>query len=462
VVDLYQGFTATQAPSQPTADATTPNGGGVIITGGTGACVNPTGAPNYWDIGVRGDTGPTNHASGVTLSPFYSVLSNVTGYTGSTQHNTIANPALLSEYCNGSRVPPENGGLGYQVPPGVADATVPNPIFSLTPAATVDEGNNWINISWGPLSLANTSNGTLNGTTLGNYGPSSTSSVINYIPVSASTYGPAPSLDFFGVQRKTNNFVDAGAVEFTGTAAPVLSASVAPSPLAFGNWAAGTTSSAQTLTVTNSGNTALAGGAFTFGGGIPQPFSRPAGAAGGTCGAGLAVGASCTINVVFSPATATSFTRSLTVAYTGATVTGSPVTLTGTGVATRAALSVTPSPLTITLPSLAACTTPACVAAATTGTGTVTLTNTAAAGGAQVAVTGVNVPVGGSVFTWFFNAAGNTCTGATLAPGGTCTVTVRFTNVLAARGVNRNDTITFTDNGVGNTQTGNLVGFATP
>jgi len=34
---------------------------------------------------------------------------------------------------------------------------------------------------------------------------------------------------------------------------------------------------------------------------------------------------------VFTPPTATSFSRTLTVAYTGATVTGSPVTLTGTG-----------------------------------------------------------------------------------------------------------------------------------
>ena len=32
---------------------------------------------------------------------------------------------------------------------------MPNPIFNLTPAATVDEGNNWINLSWGPLSLTN-------------------------------------------------------------------------------------------------------------------------------------------------------------------------------------------------------------------------------------------------------------------------------------------------------------------
>jgi hypothetical protein len=104
--------------------------------------------------------------------------------------------------------------MGYQVPPGIADATVPNPIFNLTPAATVDEGNNWINIAWGPLAMTNP----VTNVTLGNYAPTATSSVINYIPSSATTnYNEAPSLDFFGNARKTKNAVDAGAVEFGAT-----------------------------------------------------------------------------------------------------------------------------------------------------------------------------------------------------------------------------------------------------
>ena len=37
----------------------------------TGAC--PAGA-SYWDIGVYGDTGPSNHSSGFSLLPTYSVL----------------------------------------------------------------------------------------------------------------------------------------------------------------------------------------------------------------------------------------------------------------------------------------------------------------------------------------------------------------------------------------------------
>jgi hypothetical protein len=183
----------------------------------TGAC--PT--ASYWDLGVRGDTGPTNHSSGVTLSPEASVITNTAGYAGGGtgfRTNTSANPQVVSLYCNGSRIPPEFGGTGYQVPPGISDATVPNPIFNLTPAATVDEGNNWINISWGPLSLTNPA-GTV---VLGNYAPASGGSpVVNYITPanSSTTYAAAPARDFFGNLRKTNNAVDIGAIEFTGAAA---------------------------------------------------------------------------------------------------------------------------------------------------------------------------------------------------------------------------------------------------
>ena len=97
------------------------------MTGGTGACVN---GASYWDIGVRGDTGPTNHSSGFTLTPQFSVLTNLTGYTG---HNNLAPSALglVSQYCNGSRMPPEFASGGYQVPPGTNEGTVPVPVFSL-------------------------------------------------------------------------------------------------------------------------------------------------------------------------------------------------------------------------------------------------------------------------------------------------------------------------------------------
>ena len=451
VVALFNSFTNTPAPSQPQAGGSTGNGQGSIITGGTGACT----AANYWEIGVRGDTAPNNHASGVTLSPTYSVLTDASDYS-STLHNSGSNPTVISQYCNGSRVPPELGSAGYQVPPGTNESNVPVPIFSLTPGATVDEGNNWINMSWGPLALTHP----VSGAALANYALATGSPAIDYIGSTAATYALAPTSDYFGNPRKTttNPCVDVGAVDIAAgliCGGSVPTATVTGST-AFGNWAVGTTSATQNLTVTNTGGVALSGGTFVFGGGTPQPFSRvttgsfPAGAP--NCGATLAVGASCTIKVAFAPTTATSFTRTLTVAYTGATVTPTPVTLTGTGVATRATMSISPNPLTITLPT-----------GNITGTGTVTLTNTASAGGSQVAVSNVGVS-GGSILSYFFNVVlgGDNCSGTTLQPGGSCTVQVRFTNVGSPRGSDRAGTITFTDSGNGGSQNGSLIGHANP
>ncbi len=212
VVSLKNAFTGTSAPSQPQADATSPNGGGVIVTGGTGAC---TPGVSYWDLGVRGDTAPANHTGSSNagrLAPSYSIISTIGGtgdYAVAALHNSSGNPTFLSQYCNGSRVPPELASMGYQVPPGISDAQVPNPVFNLTPAATIDEGNNWINMSWGPLSMFQP----VNGKVLGNYSPAAGSSVINLVPNGTQNYSDAPSQDFFGSNRK-NGSVDAGAVEF--------------------------------------------------------------------------------------------------------------------------------------------------------------------------------------------------------------------------------------------------------
>jgi hypothetical protein len=561
LVSLFDAFTGVAAPVQTAAGQC-----------GTGV--------SYWDIGVRGDTGPSSHGSGFTLSPTFSVLDDPGDYPAGS--NLGVNPSIVAQYCNGSRVPPEcsvsagcGGPSGYGVPPGIVDASTPNPIFSLTPSATVDEGNNWINVSWGPLDLSNPalnsgtgSTGTGNwgsGPLFANYALNAGSSAIDYVPV-AQTH---PTTDFFGNPRPdpaNPTHFDVGAVEYqnsvsvllvvtpsslafgtvvdgttsaaqtltlrndgvtaatgiglgafpagfsrpagaaggtcgttatftlaanstctinvvfsptavqtysgtvgitaaltvngspislsgTGVAA-VRTATVSPNPAAFGIWPTGIASAPLPLTVTNTGNVALAGGTFTFGGGTPQPFSRPTGTAGGTCGAALAVGATCTINVVFTPTATGPFSRTLTVAYTGATVTGSPVTLTGTGTATRATVSITPNPLTITLPT---------GILNITGTGTITFRNTAPAGGANVTVTNITVS-GGSILTYFFNvlAGSDTCTGAAIAPGASCTVGVRFTNVFSPRGVNRTGTITFTDSGTGTPQAGSLIGFATP
>ncbi len=521
-----------------------PNGATAAVSQNlTGACND--GGASYWDIGIRGDKLPGGTIAGGTavglLAPTWSILTNTTAsQAGAGTNDFTVNPLLTATYCNGSRVPIEamtSGAVpfanGWQVPPGTNEANaLPTPVFTLAPSATVDEGNNWINLRWGPLSLSYPG---------ANVNPSlqSGSPAINKIASNAgSPYTLAPGDDFFGNTRKqAGNNVDIGAVEFfvppntplasvspasltfpstvvgvtsatqtltlssngtapltgitvavtgpfsraggscgatlgtallptgtctitiaftptatgaaTGTvtitsnvavtnspvalsgtgAVATRTATVSPSPLAFGNWATGTTSNPMNLTVTNTGNTALAGGTFN---GIAAPFARvttgtfPAGA--GNCGATLAVGASCTIKVRFAPTAVTSSSNSLTVAYTGATVTPTPLSITGAGVAAKAAVSISPNPLTVNINSTA---------------GTVTFTNNAAAGGSSVAVT--NVAVSGANLLWAFTKGTDNCTGANLAPGASCTVQVNLTGIVILGPTT--GSITFTDTG---------------
>jgi len=432
IVTLYNSVSNVPAPSQTA----------------TGSCP----AASYWDLGVRGDTGPTNHAvPAFTLNPTYSVLTSTAGYPGT--NNTQVNPAVVSQYCNGSRIPPEFGGTGYQVPPGISDATVPNPIFNLTPAATVDEGNNWVNISWGPLSLTNPAGTTV----LGNYAPTAGSSVINRTPSSAGdAFTLAPAVDFFGTLRKTNGAVDAGAVEFVG-GTPVAIASVTGGPLTFTGVVVGTTSAPQTLTLHNTGTAALTGINVA----VAPPFARP----GGNCGVTLAAGGTCTITITFAPTSTTPVTSSATI--TGSvSVSGSPVQLNGTGVAAVVSATLTPTthnfggvtrncPGTTTLQIMACAGDPLQVFTLT-NTGNVTLT-----GITQGALGGANANEF-SVFRVFSTcgpAGGGQLLGQTsLAPGSACIVTVQFKPLTAQTTGAKAATISVGD--LAGTQTSTLTGTA--
>ena len=121
----------------------------------TGDCAS---GANYWDVGVRGDTGPADHSGGGTLTMSNSIVTSLTGISGTANLAPSTSP-VIAQYCNGSRVPPENGGHGYNAPAGRSETTGLSTVFQLfniTPAATVDEGTNWINLSYGPLTLYST------------------------------------------------------------------------------------------------------------------------------------------------------------------------------------------------------------------------------------------------------------------------------------------------------------------
>ncbi|WP_165614436.1 choice-of-anchor Q domain-containing protein [Paraburkholderia ginsengiterrae] len=182
----------------------------------------------YWDIGAYGDTSASNRQATLTMHPQYSILTDAGDYPGA--HNSNMNPAVVHQYCNGSRVPPEAGGIGIVVPPGIADTVLPNPLFSLMPSATPDEGNNWINMSYGPLSLFNealTAGKPGYNVVLGNYSINAGSPAIN-----TGTASGAPNHDIYGTTRPQGLAYDIGAVEYV--APPLLGGGTPIDPLALG------------------------------------------------------------------------------------------------------------------------------------------------------------------------------------------------------------------------------------
>ena len=251
-------------------------------------------------------------------------------------------PSFTSQYCNGSKSPPELGAAGYAVPPGVNEFNAfPNPVFTLNPAGVVDEGNNWVNVSWGPLALTSPATNAV----LGNYAPvgsAAQSSAVDHgsaTPAAGTgtTTVPAPKDDFFGNIRPAGNGYDIGAVE-VGALPPLPKLAVTPATLTF-SAAVGYPSAVQNLTLSNTGNVSSNLGALVF---SNATYTRATGTQAGSCGASLAGGTTCTIGVVFTPTAGGPSNGTVAIAADVA-VTGSPVTLNGTGAAANPAATLTPA-----------------------------------------------------------------------------------------------------------------------
>ncbi|HZX56974.1 MAG TPA: choice-of-anchor D domain-containing protein, partial [Ilumatobacteraceae bacterium] len=216
-------------------------------------------------------------------------------------------------------------------------------------------------------------------------------------------------------------------------AAPAPVASVSPATLTFASQNVGTTSASQAITLTNTGNANLVVPALgvTIGGTNATQFAQT-----NNC-ATVAAGATCTINVTFSPSgTAGGRSAIVSIAHNAA---GSPssVSLSGT-----AAVPATPvasvSPTSLAFGNQALNTTSAAR--------TVTVTNN---GGANLVISAT--ALGGTNANQF--ARTTTC--ATVAPGASCTINVTFRPTTAGA---KTASLSITHNAAGSPSTVALTG----
>lgn len=208
----------------------------------------------------------------------------------------------------------------------------------------------------------------------------------------------------------------------TATALPQPALAVAPTGLTFTLQAVNSQSTAQQVTVSNTGNVPITIASINVTGDFVETDNCTA--------AALAVAASCTVNVVFAPTAAGTRSGQLAIA---APVPGSPllVALQGTG-ATPAAVVLAPSLLTFATTTVGQ----------SSAAQTVTITNTG----------GLDTALSAPTLAGDFALNANTC-GATLAAGASCTVGVVFT---PSAGGARSGTLRFTDSA--GTQTATLAG----
>ncbi|HEY0703402.1 MAG TPA: choice-of-anchor D domain-containing protein [Candidatus Acidoferrales bacterium] len=149
------------------------------------------------------------------------------------------------------------------------------------------------------------------------------------------TFSPKSSGSLAATVTLTDN-AGTQTISLAGTgAAAAATISVTPASLAFGNQTLGVKSAAKPITVKNTSTTAITISSITVTGANTVSFAQT-----NNCPASLAASASCTINVTLDPTGTGARSASITVVDTVGT---QVVTLTGTGVAGSATISVTPT-----------------------------------------------------------------------------------------------------------------------
>ena len=304
----------------------------------------------------------------------------------------------------------------------------PVPFVALSPSS-YDFGNQVVGTTSPPdtITLTNKGNGALTISSITASGDfSQTNTCGSSLAASASctlsvTFKPTAAGTRTGAVTITDNASPATqSVSLTGTGtAPLVSLS--PTSLTFPAQKVGTSSSAQSVTLSNTGNASLTITSIKASGNFSQT---------NTCGSRVAASASCTLSVTFKPTAAGTRTGAVTISDNASPATQT-ISLTGTG--TAPVVSLSPASLTF----------PAQKVGTSSSAQRVTLKNT---GSATLRITSITV-------SGDFSQT-NTCR-SSVAVGASCTLSVTFNPTAAGT---RTGAVTIADDAVGRLQTGALTG----
>jgi len=237
-------------------------------------------------------------------------------------------------------------------------------------------------------------------------------------------------------------------VQLSGTGV-VVTLTLTPSSLTFNNQKTGTTSQSQPITLTNTGGATLTIDSIVPSGDFLETNN---------CGSSVAASASCIINVTFTPTTTGTRTGTITV---NSNAQGSPQTasLTGTGVATGPAVSLTcpsGSSTAIVRRGQAVATVCTTLSFSSQAVGTTSAAQTVVV--SNVGNDVLNIGPQSPATTGDFAISSNVCT-STLAAGASCNISLTFTPTATGARVGA---LTIQDNAGDSPQSVILTGTGTP
>jgi len=401
----------------------------------------------------------------LTISSITPSLDSVTGLPDFTytDDDCLSAPVPTNEACSGTvAFNPTLGGwltavltISDNSPEGihvvVLSGTANQPNTATSSSAALDFGNQPVGIASTPQSVTvtNTGTGTLNIVSVQptadfmvtNPGSCMSSSIAPQGTCQVSiAFQPTVAGPRTGTLTIADDAVDGTLVITLSGTGTVPSAGVQPSSLGFGNEAVGTSSGAQTVSVSNSGAAPLVVSSVSVSGTDSGDFA----ATDNSCTSPVSPGGSCTVSVTFAPTSALGRTATLTITDNDQGVAGSTqtVTLTGTGTAPEAALA----PGTVSFGGVNVNT--------ASPVSSVTLTNSG-----NAALTISSITISGENQNDFTRQSTSTCSASSqVAAGGKCTIDVTFKPSAAG---SRTSTLTVTDNSnnaASGTQTVQLAG----